>query len=372
MTGSLDRSGRSHAARLAGYSTVSTALALLSDRRLGDLVDEAPPIFTGIGGTAVRLEIQGRPVFAKRIPLTDLERRPENVMSTANMFQLPVFYQYGVGSAGAGAWRELAAQAMTTNWVLAKQNEAFPLMYHWRVLTGPSPRTPTPDQRADLARTVEYWHGSPAVRERLEAIARSSASVVLFLEYIPQNLLTWLTAQLANGDDAVESACAMVERCLRTDVSFMNSNGLLHFDAHFGNILTDGERLYFADLGLATSPRFDLSEAESRFVETNSSHDGCFAVTQLVNWLVTALSGAVDPANAVRRRLTDRDQYIHRCAEGADPPNVPAPAAAIIKRYAPIAVVMNQFYWSLRFEDRTTPYPVDDLQRVCAATRASA
>lgn len=89
-------------------------------------------------------------------------------------------------------------------------------------------------------------------------------------------------------------------------------------------------------------------------------------MTRLVNWLVTALSGAVDPANPAGP--VDRNEYVRRCAEGADPPNVPAAAAAVIKRYAPIAVVMNDFYWKLHLQDRTTPYPVDELQRVCSAT----
>ena len=33
----------------------------------------------------------------------------------------------------------------------------------------------------------------------------------------------------------------------------MNTHGLVHFDAHFGNVLTDGRRLFVADFGLATS-----------------------------------------------------------------------------------------------------------------------
>jgi len=45
----------------------------------------------------------GAPVFVKRIPLTHLERRPEHAGSTANLFGLPVCYQYGVGSTGFGA-----------------------------------------------------------------------------------------------------------------------------------------------------------------------------------------------------------------------------------------------------------------------------
>jgi hypothetical protein len=45
------------------------------------------------------------PVFVKKIPLTDLELRTPKVGSTANIFNLPMYLQYGVGSKGFGAWR---------------------------------------------------------------------------------------------------------------------------------------------------------------------------------------------------------------------------------------------------------------------------
>lgn len=330
--------------RLAGYSAVSTALALLSDRRLAALMAEAPPVFTGIGGTAVLLEVEGRAVFVKRVPLTDLERLPEHVMSTVNMFQLPTWYQYGIGSAGFGVWRELAAHTMTTNWVLEGRCESFPLLYHWRVLPGEA------TAMADLDQLVEYWDGSPAVRQRLEAIVRASASVMLFLEYVPQTLRQWLDARIGNG---LAPAYAAVERNLVADVSFMNANGLLHLDAHFGNILTDGRRLYFTDFGLATSPRFELSAAESSFVERNASHDACFAVTSLVNWLVSAVTGLTDPK--------ERNAFVRRWADGGDPPGVPDWAADVIRRHAPTAAVVNEFYWTLRFANRQAPYPATAL-----------
>lgn len=354
-----DRSGVSHSARIASYGEISTALALIGDRQLTRLVQDAPLIGSGIGGRAVLVHVRNTPVFVKRVPLTDLERRPENVMSTANIFGLPTFYHYGVSSAGSGAWRELAAHVMTTNWVIGKQCESFPLMYHWRVLAEPPQRPPTPEEQANLARRVAYWHGSSAVRRRLEEIARSSASLVLFCEYIPQNLYEWLNAQAARGDGAVELACAMVEQALRTGVSFMNSNGLLHLDAHLRNILTDGRRLYFTDFGLATSPRFELSAAESDFCEKNMSHDGCYTVTRLVNWLVSTLTGTVDPV--------DRNSLMRRYAEGAEPVEILPSAAAVIRRYAPVAVVMNDFYVKLHTESRATPYPVDEIRRACAA-----
>ena len=341
--------------RLAAYETVATALSLLSDRQLADLVDAAPVAGSGVGGTNVRLEIEGVPVFAKRVPLTDLERRPEHVRSTANLFGVPSYCHYGVvalASAGFGAWRELAAHAMSTNWVLAGRSEAFPLLYHWRVLDG---ETSMPEEWADVDAVVEYWHGSPAVRDRLDAVAKASASIVLFLEHVPRNLRDWLDEQLRIGPDAVEAAGAMVERCLTRDVAFMNANGLLHFDAHFGNILTDGDRLFLSDFGLATSPRFDLAPAEREFLARNRTHDGGYAVTCLVNWLVGALEGPADVA--------DRFARIRRYAGGAEPALPPA-SAAIVKRYAPVAAVVNDFTWDFFGESRETPFPEDRLASI--------
>lgn len=353
-----DGTDMSHRARVLRYGDVSTALALLNDHQLGQLVDGAQAIGSGIGGTSALLDIAGAPVFVKRIPLTDLERDPHNVMSTANLFGLPTFCQYGVvavGSPGFGAWRELAANTMTTNWVLAKQTEAFPLMYHWRILPG---AVPLADELADIERAVAYWEGSTAVRERIHAVATASASVVLFLEYIPQNLDAWLTSQLAAGPDAVTAACAMVHRHLRADIAFMNTNGLLHFDAHFRNILTDGHRLYLADLGLATSPRFDLSTHERDFLALNTSHDASYAMRELLNWTVANVVGIADPDTG---GPVERYDYIRRCAAGARPAGAPEPVAELISRYAPVVAIMNDFYWNLFGETRATPYPAQEI-----------
>ena len=351
----------SHPARLARYGEVSSSLMLLSDRQLGRLVDAAGTMGRGIGGSSAVVDVAGVPVFVKRVPLTDLERRPGWVMSTANLFGLPVFCQYGLGGPGFGAWRELAANAVTTGWVLAGRTGAFPLMYHWRVLPGAPALA---GELADVEGAVAYWGGSAAVRERIGALAGASASVVLFLEYIPQVLSAWLGGQLARGHEAISPACAMVERGLRTGLAFMNANGLLHFDAHLGNILTDGQRLYFADLGLATSPRFELSAAESDFAGRHRGHDVCYALTQLVNWLVSNVcEGAVPAASSP----AGRNEYIRRCAAGAEAVQAPAAVAEVICRYAPAAVVMNDFYWDLFGKSRAAPYPAADISRVMAA-----
>ncbi|AQZ63656.1 unnamed protein product [[Actinomadura] parvosata subsp. kistnae] len=354
-------------ARISRYGDVASALALHSDRRLGEALARARPLGSGIGGTSALLDVGGVPVFAKRIPLTDLERRPGNVMSTANLFGLPPFCQYGIaaiGSPGFGAWRELAASVMTTTWVLTGRGAAFPLLYHWRVLPGAPPPT---GEHADVEAAVRYWDGSAAVGDRLHALARASASIVLFQEYIPHTLDTWLAAQLAAGHDAATEAIAMVESRLLTDVAFMNGQELMHFDGHFGNILTDGDRLYLADLGLATSSRFDLSEQERGFLRRNRTHDLAYAMTRLVNWLVTHVCGVPTPPDGKQR---PRNDYIRACAAGADPTGAPPAAATIIRRYAPVAAALNAFYWDFYGTSRTTPYPSETIERATSAIRA--
>jgi hypothetical protein len=100
----------------------------------------------GIGGKSALISIDDTPVFVKKVPLTDLEQLPQHFMSTANIFDLPLSYQYGVGSAGFGAWRELTTHIMTTNWVITNECVNFPIMYHWRIL---------PSHPGDI--NINYW-----------------------------------------------------------------------------------------------------------------------------------------------------------------------------------------------------------------------
>lgn len=125
-----------------------------------------------------------------------------------------------------------------------------------------------------------------------------------FLKYVPHNLHGRLDAQLT-----------VVERELQAGTSFMNARGLLHFDAHFWNILTDGERLYFADYGLAISSDFDLSQDEKRFFAEHQAYDRRCTVTHLVLWL--------------RAELQNK--------------KVPPRVAAMLQRHAPVADAMTDF-----------------------------
>jgi hypothetical protein len=330
---------------------VSDRLRSLGDHEIVAVLGTAAGGGAGIGGATASLRLDGDPLFVKRVPLTDLERR--NAGSTANLFSLPMFYHYGIGSAGFGVWREVAAHTMTTDWILTGRFQSFPILYHWRVL----PQQPAPLGSAEIERWVARWDGSAAVRARLEAMASATETVVLFMEHVPYTVDSWLAEQTAAGDPA--AAYAFVDRELLAGVEFMESADLVHFDAHFRNLLTDGNRVYFADLGLATSSRFELDEAESEFVRRHASYDRCFVATHLCHWLVS---------NLVQIPWADADVYLRDYLNGRAHASLPASAAGIVERYAPLALSMADFYRRLQTVSKLTPYPADELARALRST----
>jgi hypothetical protein len=352
-----------HRLRTARFAQVSTALALLSDWQLAALVDAAEPLATGIGGTTLRFELEGHRVFAKRLRLTDLERRPEHRLSTANLEALPAFCQRNVGSVGFGAWRELAAHVMTSGWVLSQQLGCFPLMFHWRVIEGAQAARAAalPAELADLEGMVAYWEGSAAMAARLRGLAEASASVVIFMEHLPWTLAAWLARQSAAGPAAFDAACRKVDVALRTDVPHMNALGLLHGDAHLDNIMTDGEAIYLADFGLATSARFALGSDERDHLQHHASLDRAYVLTRWVNTLIKICCPAIDTIPA-------RLALVHTLAQGRPAPaaleGVPAVVTEILLRHAPVADIISSFYVQLHSASRRAPYPREVIERL--------
>ncbi|MFD0201946.1 MULTISPECIES: serine/threonine protein phosphatase [Saccharothrix] len=326
--------------RRARHERLSAFLASRADGELAGFAGTRGEV--GVGGGSGVVDVGGTPVFVKRIPLSDREHaRPRD---TANLFDLPLFCQYGIGGPSFTAWRELAANEIVTDAVLAGETAAFPLLHHWRVLPG---RAPVAAEHADVDAVVAALGGSPAVRARLEALAAASHSLVLFFEHIPHPVEGWL------GEDPAGKAVA-VERQLAEVVAVLRDRELLHMDGHLGNLRTDGERLYLTDFGLVTSPRFDLSAAERDFVRRNAGHDADYAAMRLVNWLVTTVCGVTVPPDGVP---TARNACVRRCAAGDVPDDVPPHVAEILARRAPTAARMNDFYWQLFGGDVHAEYP---------------
>ncbi len=77
-----------------------------------------------------------------------------------------------------------------------------------------------------------------------------------------------------------------------------------------------------------------------------------------MNWLVTALCGC---------RREDREgrwALVREYAAGKRPTGIPAEAASIIARHAPVAAVMSDFNRRFRGHSRRTPYPLEEIRGI--------
>jgi hypothetical protein len=320
--------------RLQRHERVSAALTLLSDAGLTALLDERErpgehtrPDTVGIGGHTSTLEVAGVPVFVKQVPVTALDLQHPH--STANLFGLPMYYQYGVGSTGFGAWRELAAHRITTGWVLAGRHAAFPLLHHWRVLPAGFAWA-----AVDIEERVAYWGDAPSVRHRLAALQQAPARLVLLLEHVPQTLHHFLRG--------TPEAAPVVDGWLRDAIAFMNGAGLWHFDGHFDNILTDGRQVYLADYGLALHAGFDLADQERSWLREHADYDLRYTTGHLATWLAEEFRGGADRREVLR---------------GEAPFLGPAAAEPVLRRYADRALVTDAFFRALVTGSKSTPYP---------------
>ncbi|MGG6241064.1 hypothetical protein ACQ4N7_20770 [Nodosilinea sp. AN01ver1] len=248
--------------RREAYFQLSSRIAQLNNAQLSHLL-EANAANTSNSGWGVNqtLVFGQSKVFVKRIPVTDLEYN--NLFSTRNLYDLPTYCNYGLGSTGIGVFRELITHIKTTHWVLEGEHSMFPLMYHYRIL--PSTELRSQVDADQLQRYVACWGNSENAGQYLLDRAIASRELVLFLEHIPYILGEWLRD---NPDKLQKPLCD-----LRKTIDFLSAKGIIHFDAHFFNALTDGEQTYLTDFGLVLDRSFDLTEKEKAFFDRNALYD---------------------------------------------------------------------------------------------------
>ena len=330
--------------RLKNHAIIADELQRWSDAALLRLLNAAQ--IPEVGHGILPLPSRDPSVFVKLVPLTSLEMQRQNYQATANCFQLPPYYQYRLGSCGFGAWRELETHRLVNQWILSDHCPHFPLLHHWRVL----PIAPTHyDDRIDLQR----WGNCEAIHQRVAVIAAATHSVVLFLEPYPLTLSQWFRERWSHGADQMATIMD-VESTLIDLLSFINSQGLLHLDAHFDNILTDGQQLFLTDYGLALSNQFQLDAAEHQFFEQHQNFDICTALTSLVHAIVSRY----DDRQNWRLALQDLTDDNHRAASA-----VPTDVRAYLKSRLPLVMEIGDFYRQL-LADLNAPYPAADLQNI--------
>ena len=168
------------------YFKLSSDIAQMENAQLRALFESSETI--GGWGKHQTVQIGETDVFVKRVQVTDLEY--EAAFSTRNLYDLPLFYNYGVGSAGFGVFRELAMHVKTTNWVLAGEIANFPLMYHYRIMPRSSEGAQVNEEQ--LAGYVKYWGGNENVGRYWSDRVHASHEMVIFLEHFPHVLQPWL------------------------------------------------------------------------------------------------------------------------------------------------------------------------------------
>ncbi len=221
---------------------------------------DSAPHHDGWGANRV-VDIVGIKVFTKSLLVTTAEQ--PDPFGTQNIHRLPSYYGYGMGSAGFRAGRELALHHKTTRWVVEGACTHFPLTYHHRLLPAGT-RTPKVPPHA-LDDYVRSWNHNPAIRRLVDA--RNAATIELFvvLEFIPHVLRGWFF-------DHPEAAPQFMAQ-LGATARFLAAQGVVHFDAHGGNIVTDGNQFFLTDFGLGLSRDFDLSDSERAFLERHLHYD---------------------------------------------------------------------------------------------------
>jgi hypothetical protein len=359
--------GNSLPERRKAYFKRSSQIAQLDNASLRTLFDESAA--NSGWGRSQTLTLGRTQLFVKRIPVTD--REYENPFSTRNLYDLPTFYNYGVGSAGLGVFRELVALIKTTNWVLGGEITTFPLLYHYRIMPFTGIRAEVDWERHKA--NIEYWGGSENIGRYLLDRASARHELVLFLEYVPHTFDPWLSRHPNRLGRALEE--------LRATINFLRKKGIIHFDAHYWNVLTDGEQIYLTDFGLVLDRSFALTESERSFFQQHMDYDYGEVLACLDSVLLHVYGAAPEQAKRElqqRYSIPDPTHYHEQSRILLD--NLEAilqsgiltldkSAAATLLKYRPIVMLMGSFFSSLQQSNRKdAQFPHARLRRLLKET----
>lgn len=349
--------------RARKYFQLSSQFAQLDNEQLHFLFEHSESHKSSSGwGNNHTIVLGNSQVFVKRLPVTDVEYN--SLFSTKNLYHIPPSYNYGFGSPGFNVFRELVTHIKTTNWVLAGEISTFPLMYHYRII-------PFSGTHGDVE--LEQWGNNENVRRYVQDKARSNYELILFMEYIPLILEAWLHSNPNTLQKFLNDLC--------TTIDFLRANGIIHFDAHFRNILTDGQQIYLADFGLALDKSFTLTKDEVTFFKQNLFYDygevlrnlghlirPIFeAFTEEKKRLIMSKFGMSEDLEPYQLRLMllDNIEKIH-----ADGDMVLDEFYVLsISKYRPIIQLMQDFFFNIvKDETKSVKLPHEKLERLLRET----
>lgn len=239
------------------YHKLATKFSYLSEANLKQFLYNSNEKSKGVGKNYV-FEIENVKVFAKSLKVTQKEY--DNMFDTSNLFNLPTFYNYGIGSYGINVWRELLMHIKTTQFVLNNECVNFPLLYHYRIIKEKKEHTVKYNDYY-----IKYWNSDKNIKKYLDEKNKTVYRLILLLEYFP-----YASYERIPKTRDIKSFYSQAYNI----INFLNKRNILHFDAHLGNFLVDkNDVIYLTDYGLVIDKEFYLSRDEIKFFDQNEKYD---------------------------------------------------------------------------------------------------
>jgi hypothetical protein len=245
------------------------------------------------------------------------------------------------------------------------------MLYHYRMMPFSGERPAVDMERHQ--RYVAYWNGNQNIGKYMLARANANYELALFLEHMPYAVEPWLRKNPRKTSQLIED--------LRDAITFLRGQGIVHFDANFDNVLSDGKHAYLTDFGLVLDKQFDLTDDEALFLKQNTYYDysevlgslGFFlydlydALTDSDKQRLAATYGISEELHSAGKMSILLNHLEEIIAEGIMKPDKHYTAIAV--KYRSIIVLFLDFFASMRANKRKdTKFPSAKLARLLKET----
>ena len=188
------------------------------------------------------------------------------MFDTSNLYNLPTFYNYPIGSAGINCFRELTMHIKTTNWVLEGKIKNFIMMYHYRIIKKENHIIDDIQKEIINKKVKIKWNGNKNIKKYLIERLNAPYEIIVVMEYFPITLNEWLKQDITN----VYSYKKQIYPLL----NFLQEQHVIHFDSHSKNFVVSKEGIiYMIDFGLVLDLEFNLTKEEIKFFNKNTMFD---------------------------------------------------------------------------------------------------
>ena len=350
--------------RISKYEILYNKLKYMTTDQLIEIFNNGK-ISDGVGKNSVT-KINNIDVFIKKIPCTTLEYN--NLLNTSNLYNLPCYYNYGVGSVGINCFRELSTHIKTTRWVLDNKIKNFPIMYHYRIIKINN-STKNKEIIDKIDKMKIYWNNNENIKKYLIDREEASYEIMIILEYFPNVLYKWLEEKIEN--------IYLYEKQIYPILNFLYDNNIIHFDTHDANILISNDNtLILTDFGLVLDLSFDLTYEEIKFFNKNTYYDYGLALSTINNPLLWMsmysqnkihqkwfddkynfkLGNSISNRKIIYKNLNEIFNYLKLNNKYKN----------IVKKYKNIELIFHIFIKTMRNNDnKDTIFPNNKIKKLC-------